>query len=308
MNHQMVWFQGVVEDRNDPLQLGRVKVRCVGYHTENKQDLPTEDLPWAHPIQPITSAGVSGIGTTPLGPVEGTWVVGFFRDGDSAQNPVVFGTLGALRAPSDLRPGEGFQDPNGNYPLNEGPNAGTDTNSLARGAGGVPFETRLNNLDGMLAADPNIPYSFVPVGEPPPRYAAQYPFNHVKFTESGHVEEFDDTPGAERMHRYHRSGTFEEIGPDGDRSLKVVNNIYTVVMGENDLHVVGPCNVQLDGATSVILSQGAKITSLKDLEVTVIGDFYLNVLGKATIGGLRTDIRGFPINLNGGFDPDDIPA
>ena len=308
MNHQMVWFQGVVEDRNDPLQLGRVKVRCVGYHTENKQDLPTEDLPWAHPIQPITSAGVSGIGTTPLGPVEGTWVVGFFRDGDSAQNPVVFGTLGALRAPSDLRPGEGFQDPNGNYHLNEGPNAGTDTNSLARGAGGVPFETRVNNLDGMLAADPNIPYSFVPVGEPPPRYAAQYPFNHVKFTESGHVEEFDDTPGAERMHRYHRSGTFEEIGPDGERTLKVVNKNYTVVMGENDLHVVGPCNVQLDGATSVILSQGAKITSLKDLEVTVIGDFDLNVLGKATIGGLRTDIRGFPINLNGGVDPDDIPT
>ena len=151
-------------------------------------------------------------------------------------------------------------------------------------------------------------YSFVPVGEPPPRYAAQYPFNHVKFTESGHVEEFDDTPGAERMHRYHRSGTFEEIGPDGERTLKVVNKNYTVVMGENDLHVVGPCNVQLDGATSVILSQGAKITSLKDLEVTVIGDFDLNVLGKATIGGLRTDIRGFPINLNGGFDPDDIPA
>jgi hypothetical protein len=308
MNHQMVWFQGVVEDRNDPLQLGRVKVRCVGYHTENKQDLPTEDLPWAHPIQPITSAGVSGIGTTPLGPVEGTWVVGFFRDGDSAQNPVVFGTLGALRAPSDLRPGEGFQDPNGNYPLDEGPNAGTDTNSLARGAGGVPFETRLNNLDGMLAADPDIPLLWTPVGEPPPRYAAQYPFNHVKFTESGHVEEFDDTPGAERMHRYHRAGTFEEIGPDGERTLKVVNKNYTVVMGENDLHVVGPCNVQLDGATSVILSQGAKITSMKDLEVTVIGDFDLNVLGKATIGGLRTDIRGFPINLNGGVDPDDIPT
>ena len=308
MNPQMVWFQGVVEDRNDPLQLGRVKVRCVGYHTEKKQDLPTEDLPWAHPVQPITSAGVSGIGTTPLGPVEGTWVVGFFRDGMSAQNPVIFGTLGALRAPSDLRPGEGFQDPNGNYPLDEGPNAGTDTNSLARGAGGVPLETRLNNLDVMLSADPDIPLAYNPVREPPPRYAAQYPFNHVKFTESGHVEEFDDTPGAERMHRYHRSGTFEEIGPDGERTLKVVNKNYTVVMGENDLHVVGPCNVQLDGATSVILSQGAKITSLKDLEVTVIGDFDLNVLGKATIGGIRTDIRGFPINLNGGVDPDDIPT
>ena len=308
MNLNMVWFQGVVEDRNDPLQLGRVRVRCVGYHTENKEDLPTEDLPWAHPVQPMTSAAMSGIGTTPLGPVEGTWVVGFFRDGADAQHPVIFGTLGGLQTGTSLAPTDGFQDPNKNYPLTEGPNTDTDTNSLARGEGGVPLETRLNNLDVMLSADADIPLAFNPVREPPPRYAAQYPFNHVKFTESGHVEEFDDTPGAERMHRYHRSGTFEEIGPDGERTLKVVNKNYTVVMGENDLHVVGPCNVQLDGATSVILSEGAKITSLKDLEVTVVGDFDLNVLGKATIGGLRTDIRGFPINLNGGFDPDDIPA
>ena len=74
------------------------------------------------------------------------------------------------------------------------------------------------------------------------------------------------------------------------------------------LHVVGPCNVQLDGATSVILSQGAKITSLKDFELTVIGDFKVNALGNATMNGLKTDIRGFPINLNGPPDPDDIPV
>ena len=43
-----VWFTGVVEDRNDPSKLGRVKVRCLGLHTESKVDIPTEDLPWAH--------------------------------------------------------------------------------------------------------------------------------------------------------------------------------------------------------------------------------------------------------------------
>jgi hypothetical protein len=309
MNTNMVWFQGVVEDRNDPLQLGRVKIRCVGYHTDDKTELPTEDLPWATPVQPITSAAMSGIGTTPVGPVEGSWVVGFFRDGTQTQLPVFFGTLGGIQS-QPARDGRGFKDPNGNYPLTEGPNAvgNADTNSLARGAGGVPLETRIENLDAMLSADPDTPFLFNPVDENAPRYAAQYPFNHVKFTESGHVEEFDDTPGAERMHRYHRSGTFEEIGPDGERTLKVVNKNYTVVMGENDLHVVGPCNVQLDGATSVILAQGAKITSLKDFELTVIGDFKVNALGKATMNGLQTDIRGFPINLNGPPDPDDIPV
>ena len=47
------WFVGVVEDRADPKKLGRVRVRCLGYHTENLDKLPTDDLPWAHPMNPI---------------------------------------------------------------------------------------------------------------------------------------------------------------------------------------------------------------------------------------------------------------
>ena len=79
------WFVGVVEDRQDPKKLGRVRVRCLGYHSENISDLPTSNLPWAHPMNPITSATVSGVGQTPLGAVEGTWVIGFFQDGAEAQ-------------------------------------------------------------------------------------------------------------------------------------------------------------------------------------------------------------------------------
>ena len=43
-----VWFVGVVEDRQDPQKLGRVRVRCLGHHTEDNVKLPTADLPWAH--------------------------------------------------------------------------------------------------------------------------------------------------------------------------------------------------------------------------------------------------------------------
>jgi hypothetical protein len=82
-------YQGVVEDRNDPLSLGRVRIRFVGLHSEDKLKIKTEDLPWAYPVQPITSAAMNGIGTSPLGPVEGTWVVGFFRD-QNMQQPVYF--------------------------------------------------------------------------------------------------------------------------------------------------------------------------------------------------------------------------
>ena len=37
----------LLKDRNDPTKLGRVRVRCVGYHTDDKIKIPTEDLPWA---------------------------------------------------------------------------------------------------------------------------------------------------------------------------------------------------------------------------------------------------------------------
>ena len=83
MYGKFVWWTGVVEDRIDPLKLGRCRVRVLGYHTDKKgiDHIPTNTLPWATPSQPITSGAMNGIGTTPMGPVEGTWVFGFFRDG-----------------------------------------------------------------------------------------------------------------------------------------------------------------------------------------------------------------------------------
>lgn len=90
------WWVGCVENRRDPLKQGRCQVRIVGFHTDDKTILPTEDLPWALPIQPITSAAISGVGTAPLGPVEGTWVVGWFLDGADMQQPAFFGTIGGM--------------------------------------------------------------------------------------------------------------------------------------------------------------------------------------------------------------------
>ena len=88
-----VWWMGVVEDRDDPEKLGRCRVRIFGYHTDDKSLLPTSDLPWATPVQPITSASISGIGGTPVGVVPGAWVAGWFLDGKNAQQPVIFGTI-----------------------------------------------------------------------------------------------------------------------------------------------------------------------------------------------------------------------
>jgi len=126
MGKSFIWFVGVVEDRADPKHLGRLRVRCLGYHTEDLLKLPTADLPWAHPMNPVTSATVSGVGQTPLGAVEGTWVVGFFQDGADAQMPIIIGTLPGVPSelPTKIEPGDdgeyagkGFQDyVNANYP------------------------------------------------------------------------------------------------------------------------------------------------------------------------------------------------
>ena len=129
-----IWFAGVVEDRQDPLKLGRVRVRCLGYHTEDKNALPTTDLPWAHPLLPITSSGVSGIGQTPLGLLEGSWVIGFFRDADTKQDAVILGALPGkptTTGAQNLAEGLGFSDPNGVYPRKEHANE-SDVNRLAR--------------------------------------------------------------------------------------------------------------------------------------------------------------------------------
>ncbi len=102
------WWIGVVENRMDPEKMGRCKVRIFGYHTESKTLLPTKDLPWCMPIQPITSAANSGIGSSPLGPIEGTWVIGFFLDGEDMQQPAMFGTISTKVAQTSFASQEGL--------------------------------------------------------------------------------------------------------------------------------------------------------------------------------------------------------
>ena len=100
------YYTGCVENRNDPLKLGRCQVRIVGLHTENKTVLPTADLPWAYPVMPITSAGTSGVGTAPIGPVEGSWILITFMDPDQ-QQPIMLGTLGgAFQTDDAIQNGE----------------------------------------------------------------------------------------------------------------------------------------------------------------------------------------------------------
>lgn len=77
-------YFGVVEDRNDPLMIGRVRVRVRGIHTHEKTLISTMDLPWSTVIMPVTTAGLGGFGETPS-LVEGTSVAGVFTDEEKQQ-------------------------------------------------------------------------------------------------------------------------------------------------------------------------------------------------------------------------------
>jgi hypothetical protein len=87
---------GVVEDRMDPLYLGRCRVRIFGVHTSDTFELPTEDLPWAVAVTPSSNASMTGVGSAPVGPVEGTTVVGFFLDYPDTQAPAFMGAISGI--------------------------------------------------------------------------------------------------------------------------------------------------------------------------------------------------------------------
>ena len=100
------WFIGVCEDRDDPKALGRIRVRCFGYHTDDLTKIPTQDLPWAQVILPPTAQVGAFHNIKP-----GDWVFGFFRDPDYLQEPVIMGIMPGVPA-NEQDPTKGFNDPN----------------------------------------------------------------------------------------------------------------------------------------------------------------------------------------------------
>jgi hypothetical protein len=82
-----VWFIGVVEGKGDPAKVGRMKVRIIGWHDENTNLLPTEDLPWAQISLPVNGSRNISL------PKEGDWVHGFFLDGLAGQQPLIIGVI-----------------------------------------------------------------------------------------------------------------------------------------------------------------------------------------------------------------------
>ena len=388
---ELILFEGVVEDRNDPLFLGRVRVRAIGYHDPDKEKMPTDTLPWAIPLLPPDS------GRNVVGYKEGDFVAGYFRDGEAKQFPIVLGMIPGIpeRAANpdigyndptpndDLKPGMvarppemipppvpdsegGEEEVSGKYDdPNKLPVQTTATGQLLSEFGKKPFPYDMNGdgkfdasdaaslvdpdqdgeigvgdtegdfFGGQASAEiPQVPISRYPLehqlkesvasrlarnekteltlvarkkgamitaptashaalgvgtdkpsegetlAEPETPYAAKYPYNHVYESESGHVIEYDDTPLAERIHTYHRSGSFREIHPDGKQVDKSVNDRYDLsalnanYQAEKNINISAKEILRALGANEVTIESGGNLNqdSSSDLNVKVGGN------------------------------------
>ena len=288
-----LWFIGVVEDRMDPELMGRVRVRALGHHSDSKIDMPTKDLPWATVMATTSDPSMNGLGESPPFMVEGTWVIGFFQDAEDKQFPIILETLPGynLEKPDTSK---GFSDPNGKYPRD--PVGEPDTNRLSRSTTWAEKHPSLIKRRKMrLTGDTAVPIATMPYmektedgavqettktwDEPHPKSNAPttYPFNHTHESEVGHVFEIDDTPGGERIHRYHNTGTFEEIHPKGEKMVKVVRDNYEVIIGGSNVYI----ECEPEGDIGAVKPQ-VNLTVNGDVRHLYKGDYVLEVEGDYT--------------------------
>lgn len=290
----LVWSIGVVEDRIDPLAIGRVRVRAYNIHTASLTDIPTTSLPWAQVASSIN-----------LDIKESDTVLVFFADGRSCQIPIVVAKLEGFQVVKNNQ-GAGFNDLRANTILQNAPRPPLTWTYKSDGSGivvtspniaspyplanelGAPtlsgatrfdiantvIQQRINNLDKNIPGAAGIIWS-----EPYPAFNPLYPYNKAEQSESGHIIEVDDTPGNERLAWTHRTGTFDEIYPSGTRVQKVTKSNYSIVMGDDFAHIMGRCILTVGQGVYIKVIGDANIECDGDLDIGVAGDANFSVGG-----------------------------
>ena len=302
-----LWFTGVVEDRNDPNKAGRVRVRALGHHTSNTTTLPTADLPWAHTMLPATSAGISGLGMSATGLVEGSWVLGYFRDGMDRQEMIVLGTLPGV--PAELSQAGGFYDPAGIYPKYKNE---PDVNRLAVNDEDKPHLANTlreaTRITGIATADFN---AFVNADgssaaasdgdtfdQPEIPYAAVYPFNNVYESESGHLMEYDDTSANERIHQRHRTGTSYEIDASGNKVEIIKGDSYRLLSNKEQVQISGNSDITIDGRHKLYINKSNTTDNHYDIQIGAGASINIQV----DSGDVNIHTIEGKINMNAGGD------
>lgn len=239
------FFRGIVEDRNDPKKLGRCRIRVFGVHTDKKDQsptdgVPTDHLPWAEPVISPLEGGMSGFGLWSV-PLQGSQVLVYFEEGN-VMYPRYLGSLPGKPEESSKGKGSmGFYDPEEKYPIDtksppHNPNQKNDNDmhKLATGDGldDTIVKSKKDKKDKSIKTATNSQWD-----EPDPYYNAKYPDNIVFSTHSGITIELDNTDGQERIHIYHPSNSYIEIGPQGDIVIRNAKDKFEIVDGNKKTHI-----------------------------------------------------------------------
>jgi uncharacterized protein YcbK (DUF882 family) len=193
---------------------------------------------------------------------------------------------------------QGFSDPDGVYPTDDYVGE-PDTNKLARGVyAGTPSEDKsLNRATGIPLPNGDT------FDQPLNPYNGKYPYNKVFQSEAGHVVEYDDTPGAERINIYHTAGTFTEIDANGNMTRRVVGSDYQITDGNGYVRVEGRCNISVGGSANVYVSADANIEVDGDVSVSAGNDIDVYAAGRVTVsGGEALDFRGKDVFISADND------
>lgn len=301
------WFVARVSDIKDPEYLGRVRIRVLNDQTgdlgrvkEGKSGIANDELLWAWPLSGIQSASLSwaklaernagleeyetpdwidAVGMSPTGIAVGTYVFGFYLDGFEQNIPIIFGTYHKKSIVPE--PPSGDSNVHSMLQLEEPdePQFFSDVAALARGDEGNGGQTL-----------PKEPYTqatlLAETSEPESAYRTEYPYNVTYTTKSGHAIELDDTPNHERIHVWHRSGSYEEIsnGPPnegeqfkGRRVKKTIGDDYEIVLKNKNTLVKENQNQEIakNRTTRILIDDTKGIGNT--MNYTVGNDWYATV-------------------------------
>ena len=208
----------------------------------------------------------------------------------------------------------GFNDPNGVYPKYKDE---VDTNRLAVNLKSDGSETnphlsltlrRATRITGVATADfnpvtaadgTNIEASDGDTFDTPEiPYSAIYPYNKVFESESGHIREYDDTSGHERIHERHRTGTSYEIDKDGNKVEIIKGQSFRLLSSKEQVQISGDSDISIDGRHKIYINKSNTEGNNYDIQVGTGANVNIQVdSGDVNI----VTVQG-KMNLNSGGD------
>ncbi len=279
-------YRGVVEDRDDPLRLGRCRVRVMGVQTEEQggdlNKVPYDELQWAEPIGPNFEGSISGSGAFCV-PLQGSHVMVFYENGNMMQ-PRYFGSVSGYPIDGDkysqLDPQDGFRDPDVKYPL-EDHIVESDWQRLSKidKLGETYLLLKEENLDLVVP----IAFEGTPWDEQPPMFDAEYPQNNVFAThddfEENIVIELDATFGKERFAWWHPSKSYMEINFEGRMTFRNTLHRWDICDGMVHMHYMSYHFKTIDD-DMVFLMEKSEFREIKSKRWTKIHETdWRNVIG-----------------------------